>query len=266
MELLPRAPNARLTACARDRGSNTKQMFSSQTQLLRNLTNIKFEIFIVAFTILPFFMLAYFYSILPERVPLFLTLTGDVETWAEKNVVSVFRVPLLAVVMQTACLLMRYGTLQAGALASFEAGSEQSKLQQRYLRLNAGLWDWFRWTIAFKMIAESLSTIFLSLDRFKFLAQPTFVFTAIASLIGVAGALFYVYRLLVMRRDMKAKFGEEYVPKPVDTRRVYGGVLYFNPSDPALFVSKYIFNFANKWAWVFIACIISYPLLVFFPE
>jgi uncharacterized membrane protein len=57
-------------------------MFSSQTQPLRDLTNIKFEIFIVAFTILPFLMLAYFYSLLPERVPQFLTLTGEVETWA----------------------------------------------------------------------------------------------------------------------------------------------------------------------------------------
>ena len=241
-------------------------MFSSQTQHLRVLTNIKFEIFIVAFTILPFFILAYFYSLLPERVPQFLTLTGEVATWAEKSVISVFRVPLMAVLTQIVCLLMRYGTLQSGALASLEVASEQSKLREQYLRLNAVLWDWFRWTVAFKMSAESLSTIFLSLERFKFLARPTFVITAMASLIGVAGALFYLYRLLAVKRDMKARFGDEYVPKSVDTRRVYGSVFYFNPSDPALFVSKYIFNLANKWAWIFIACIITYPLLVFLPE
>jgi uncharacterized membrane protein len=240
-----------------------KQMFSSQTQPLRHL---KFEIFIVAFTVLPFFILAYFYPLLPERVPQFLTLTGEVATWAEKSVISVFRVPLMAVLTQIVCVLMRYGTLQSGALASLEIASEQSKLQERYLQLNAGLWDWFCWTVAFKMSAESLSTVFLSLERLKFLARPTFVITAMASLIGIAGALFYLYRLLAVKRDMKARFGDEYVPKSVDTRRVYAGVLYFDPSDPALFVSKYIFNFANKWAWVFIACIITYPLLVFLPE
>lgn len=243
-----------------------KQMFSSQTHPLRDLINIKFEIFIVAFTILPFFILAYFYSLLPDRVPQFLTVTGEVATWVEKSAISVFRVPLMAVLTQIVCLLMRYGTLQSGALASLEVASEQSKLREQYLRLNAGLWDWFRWTVAFKMSAESLSTVFLSLERFKFLARPTFVITAMASLIGVAGALFYLYRLLAVKRDMKARFGDEYVPKSVDTRRVYGGVLYFNPSDPALFVSKYIFNLANKWTWIFIACIITYPLLVFFPE
>jgi uncharacterized membrane protein len=243
-----------------------KQMFSSQTQPLRDLTNIKFEIFIVAFTILPFFILAYFYSLLPDRVPQFLTVTGEVATWVEKSVISVFRVPLMAVLTQIVCLLMRYGTLQSGALASLAVASEQSKLREQYLRLNAGLWDWFRWTVAFKMSAESLSAVFLSLERFKFLARPTFVITAMASLTGVAGALFYLYRLLAVKRDMKARFGDEYVPKSVDTRRVYGRVLYFNPSDPALFVSKYIFNLANKWAWIFITCIITYPLLVFFPE
>jgi uncharacterized membrane protein len=243
-----------------------KQMFSSQTRPLRDLTNLKFEIFIVAFTILPFFMLAYFYPLLPERVPQFLTITGEVETWAEKSVISVFRVPLMAVVTQVVLLLMRYGTLQSGALASLEVASEQARLQEQYLRLNAGLWDWFRWTVAFKMSAESLSTVFLSLERFKVLARPTFVITAMASLIGVGGALFYLYRLLVVRGAMKARFGDEHAPKPVDTGRVYGGFLYFNPSDPALFVSRFIFNFANKWAWIFIACIITYPLLVFLPE
>lgn len=241
-------------------------MYSSHPQSLRHFTNIKFEIFVVAFTVLPFFMLAYFYSLLPERVPQFLTLTGEVETWAEKSVVSVFRVPLMAVVTQLVCLLMKYGTLQAGALASLKVTCEQSKLQEQYLRLNAGLWDWFRWTVAFKMSAESLSTVFLSLERFKFLAQPTFVITAMAALTGVAGALFYLYRLLAVRRDLKAKFGDEYVPKPVDRRGVYAGFLYFNSSDPALFVSRYIFNFANKWAWIFIACVITYPLLVFLPD
>ena len=47
---------------------------------------------------------------------------------------------------------------------------------------------------------------------------------------------------------------------------MYAGFLYFNSSDPALFVSKYIFNFANKWAWIFIACVITYPLLLFLPD
>src|SRR2546425_162482 len=241
-------------------------MSSTQSQSLRDYTNISFEIFIVLFSILPFFVLAYFYSLLPERVPVFLNLNGEVETWAEKSVISVFRVPLMAVVTQIVCLLMKYGTLHSKAVAPLELAIEQTKLQEQYLSLNANLWDWFRWAVAFKMSAASLDTIFLSLERFKFLSRPAFIISAIAALLGVGGALFYGYRMLVVSREIKEKFGNAEVRKPVDARRVYGGVLYFNPSDCSLFASKYVFNFANKWAWVFIACIIAYPLLMLLPR
>ena len=235
-------------------------MTSSQTQPLRDFTNIKFEIFIAAFTILPFLILAYFYSQIPNRVPLFLNITGEVETWTTKGLISVFRVPLMGLAMQVVFLLLKYGTVQSGTL------SPQSTHQRDYLRLNARLWDWFRGAAAFKMSAESISTIFLSVDRFKSLAQPTFVFSAIASLIGAVGALYYLYRLLVARRDLKARFGDKDESRPVDKQHVYGRVFYFNRSDPALFVNRYLFNFANKWTWIFLACILSYPLLVLLPH
>jgi uncharacterized membrane protein len=51
--------------------------------------------------------------------------------------------------------------------------------------------------------------------------------------------------------------------RSADARRVYAGVFYFNPADATLFVDKYLFNFGNKWAWVFIVSFIVYPLLVF---
>lgn len=236
---------------------------SPHSRRLRDYTNIPFEIFIATFTVLPFFVLAYFYPVLSDSVPVFMKLNGEVAVWAEKSLLSVYRVPLLAVVTQVVCLLMKYGTVQSAAVAPLEIATEQTKLQEQYLGLNAGLWDWFRWTVAFKMSAESLNTIFLSLERFKFLTRPAFITTAIAAALGVAGALFYSYRLLVVRREMKEKLVDAKVQKPVDVRYVHGGVLYFNPSDSALFVSKYIFNFGNKWAWVFIVAVISYPLLVF---
>jgi uncharacterized membrane protein len=237
-------------------------MSAGQPPRLRDYTSIPFEIFIAVFTILPFLLLAYFYSVLPDRVPLFMHLNGEVAEWAEKSFISVFRVPLLAVITQIPCLLMKYGTIQS--TSEVELSFEQARLREQSLRLNASLWDWFRWAIAFKMIAESIDTIFLSLDL-RSLARLTFIVTAIAALIGAAGALFYCYRLLVVNRQLKQMFGGTIPGKLVDRRHVYGGFVYFNPSDPAFFSRRYIFNFANKWAWVFIACIIAYPLLVLCP-
>lgn len=242
------------------------QTSSPQSRRLLDYTNTPFEIFIVAITILPFFVLAYFYAALPERVPLFLNLQGEVTTWGQKTVISVFRVPLMAVFFQVACLLMKYGTLQYPTVAPLDINVEQTKLQEKYLGLGVGLWDWLRWATAFKMSAESVDTIFLSLERFKFLSRPAFITSAIAAGIGVIGALWYGYRLLVLRREMKRKFVDAKHEQPVDMQHVYGRILYFNPSDSALFISKYALNFGNKWVWVLIACFAAYPLLVFWPE
>ena len=233
-----------------------------QSRRLRDYTSIPFEIFIVAFCLLPFLVLAYFYAELPERVPLFLKVGGEVETWTEKSLLSVFRVPLIAVVMQVVCLLMKYGVVQSQTVAPPNIDIPRTELLDQSLNLNAGLWDWFRWTIAFKMIAESLDTIFLSLERFKFLSRPAFIISVIATALGVIGALFYGYRLFAVMREMKRKFVDTKVAGP-DVRHVCGGVFYFNPSDSALFAGRHVFNFGNKWAWVFVGCIIAYPLLAF---
>jgi uncharacterized membrane protein len=241
------------------------QTSSPRPRRLSDHASIPFEIFIAASTVLPFFVLAYFYPMLPERVPLFLSLNGEVTVWGEKSWLSVFRVPLMAVVTQVVCLLMKYSVLQSEAGLPTRSAADAARLQKQFIDFNIGLWDWFRCLVAFKMSAASLVTIFLSIERFESLSRPAFMITFIAALLSIIGVLFYGYRLFVVKRKIKERFGDANAPKPVDARRVYGGVLYFNPNDPALFVSKYIFNFANKWAYVFIACIIAYPLLVFLP-
>src|SRR5882762_4060834 len=82
----------------------------------RDDTNVLFEAFILSFTVLPILVLIYFYSQLPERIPEYLNLHGDVEVWGRKSLVSVFRLPLMAIDMQMLCVLMKYGLWQ-GAVA-----------------------------------------------------------------------------------------------------------------------------------------------------
>lgn len=202
---------------------------------LRDYTSTPFEIFVAALTILPFFLLAYFYPVLSDRVPLFMKLNGEVAVWGEKTVMAVFRVPLLAVVTQIVFLVMKYGTAQS--IAAVPLSLEHAEFQARQLSLNSRLWDWFRWTAAIKMTSESVETVFLGVPRFNSLARPTFVITAIVTLIGVAGALVYLYRLLVVTRGMKKRFGAVKTPVRI--------------------------NFANPLMWVLVACGIAYFLLVF---
>ena len=238
-----------------------------QSQRLSDYTNVWVEIFVAAFTVLPFLVLAYFYPVLPERVPLFMNLNGEVAVWGEKSWLSVFRVPLMAAVTQAVCLLMKYGALQSEAALPVENNAgDYARLHRQSAVLSLGLWDWFRCIAALKMSAATSDTIFLSAERFRFLSKPAFILTFVVALLSIPVALFYGYRLFVLKREMRERFGDAKTRRPVDVRHVYGGVLYFNPSDSALFVSRYVFNLANLWAWVFIACIITYPLLVLLPS
>lgn len=218
---------------------------------LRDYTKIPLEILIALLTVVPFVALAYFYPALPERVPVFVQLNGEVSAWAQKSWLTVLRVPLMAAVTQAVCLLMKFGTLQ----------SVQGLEPTNYFTINARLWDWFRWTAAVKLFAASLDTVFQSLPQFRFLARPAFIVTTIAAATGVVGALLYGYRLLIERRNSK----ERAVDEQVDSSHVHAGVFYFNSVDPAMFSNRYLFNFANKWVWVLLACVVAYPLLVFLP-
>lgn len=207
-------------------GSNNKR--------LRDYTNAPFELFVATLTILPFILLAYFYSDLSERVPLFMKLNGEVAVWGQKNLLSVFRVPLMGLVFQIVFLLMKEGSIQFRV-----ADLEHAELQARLLNSSVGLWDWFRWTAALKICSESLETVFLSVNRFNYLARPAFVVSVVATLLGAVGALFYLYRLLGVTREMKKE-----------------GVALEKPR----------FKLANIRVWVLIACVAGYLLLAFVPD
>ncbi|MDT4954029.1 MAG: hypothetical protein QOJ02_2167 [Acidobacteriota bacterium] len=235
------------------------------SQRLRDYTSIPVEILVVALSVAPVLILIYFYAVLPERIPVFLNLRGEVEVWAAKSVVSVFRVPAMAIDLQAICLLMKYGSLRSRQTLPAGNVEEYLQYQRRAYALNAGLWDWLRCFNAVKMCAESLDILFMGDGRSHFLRTPARTVTWIAVILAIVGALFYVYRLLVVRREMKKAMGNVSIGRRVDRAHLYGRIFYYNPDDPAVFVEKYAVNFANKWVYVLVACVAAYPLLVFSP-
>lgn len=210
-------------------------------------------------------MSAYFYQALPERVPLFMNLSGEVAVGGGKRWPSVFRVPLMAAITQAVFLLMKYSVVQPTAASPAESADGYARLDKQSTALSAGSWDWLRRIAALKMSAATLDTIFLSIERFKLHSKPAFVITFIAALLSIPVGLFYGFRSFILKREIKERFGDAGTRQPVDRKYVCGGVLHFNPSDSALFVGRYVLNLANVRAWFFMACIIAYPLLVFLP-
>lgn len=229
------------------------------SQRLRHHTSIPLEIVIAVLTFAPIPILIYFYSTLPSRIPVFLNFRGEVEVWANKSIISVFRVPLMAIDLQLICLLMKYGTVHYKPMSL--AGPEV--YLKRLTTLSVDIWDWFRVWIAVKMIAESLSILFIRNRDMSVLETTAWAVTWIATIVGVAGALVYGYRLLMVKREMKKAAGDAPVVRPIDKSHVYSGIFYYNPADSAVFVDKYALNFGNLWSYALLGCAVAYPLLVF---
>lgn len=251
-------------------------MTTPQSERLRDYSNSVLEVLIAFLTVVPILVLIYFYPALPERIPVFLNLRGEVEVWAPKSLAAVLRVPAMAVDLQLICLLMKYGTVKSKMIApdSRSMNAEAWVLHQRRVTfLTTRLWDWLRCLVAFKMAAASVEIIFMSDERMRFLWTPAWAITWLAAILSIIAALYYGFRLLMVKREIKNAGGSVDAETPgstdlqkqVDKAKVTGGLIYFNPDDPAMFVDKYLFNFGNKWVYLLLASIAVYPLLVFFP-
>ena len=229
---------------------------------LRDHSNVSFEVFIASFTVLPILVLIYFYPDLPERVPEYLNLKGDVAVWGPKSLASIFRLPLMAVDMQVLCLLMKYGLWQRRTGRSIPLAE---KLTIELLNLSSRLWDWFRALIAFKLGASSLDVIFFASERLRFLTTAVRTISWAAGVLGIMGSGFYGYRLLTVSRRLKHIGGNDKLTEPDHSLHLRAGIFYYNAHDPSLFIKKYLLNFANQWAYVFLVCLVSLPLLMFLP-
>jgi uncharacterized membrane protein len=69
----------------------------------------------------------------------------------------------------------------------------------------------------------------------------------------VAGPLVFIVPMLIAMARAMAEPGDTVEPTPNECWK--GGMIYYNPNDPALFVEKraglgYTFNFANRWSWL----------------
>ena len=226
----------------------------------RDVTNIAIELFIVTLVLLPFPVLIYFYSSLPERIPEYLNLHGDVEVWGRKNLFSVFRLALMGLDLQLLAFFMKYGVLQRYATAPKQPSESFSSPS---LRLISGLADWLRVMAAIKLFVSSVEVIFLTNERLRHLAIAARATSWIASILGVIGAGFILFGMFRMKQKLPpANAPRNQLP---DRMHVRGGIFYYNSADPLLFVDKYVFNFANKWLYVFLVCLAGLPLLMFLP-
>lgn len=235
---------------------------SSETPVFRfrDHTSIALEFLIVALTLLPFPVLSYFYSSLPQQIPEYLHLNGEVAVWARKSLFSVFRLALMGLDLQLLAIFIKYGLWQRYVA---QLGQTAARFASESLRSMAGLTDWLRVMAAIKLFVSAIEVIFLTNAQFMSLATAARATSWISSTLGVAGAAVYFYRAIRLKRKMPTELVK--AKQSPDQTRVHGGVFYYNSADPSLFVDKYLFNFANPGTYVFLLCLLCVPLLMFLP-
>jgi uncharacterized membrane protein len=231
-------------------------------------TSVPLELGVMALSILPFLFLIYYYPALPGRVPMHWNWKGNPDSWATKSFGSVFTLPVTAIYLQGLFLLIKHGLMQVKMTLPAEHAEEYFRYKEESLRINMRVMDWLRILLAFLLGGLSSSIVFTAVARFQPLETPAFIVVSLASLLVLVVCGYLITKLVNINRRLKAEVGRVYVQSKSDAEHWYGGGLfYYNPGDPALFVEKlvgfgYTINFGNKSALIYLAYLLVMPLLV----
>jgi uncharacterized membrane protein len=238
-----------------------KQRFASSLKVRRlgDYTKIFIEIAVTLLTVAPIFLLIYYYPDLPERIPVHWNWRGEPDRWAKKSFGTVFFLPMMAIYLQGLFLLLKHGLLQTKMTLPAERTEEYLKGKEEMLETTIRMGDTLRVELAFMMGCLALN--FISMSWVTGISM-------FSILLIIGTCIFYIYKLVSIDRMLKKTVGRVYVQRKSDAEHWYGGGLfYYNPDDPSLFVEKmmgigYTLNMGNKRVYFYLAYLALLPLLV----
>jgi uncharacterized membrane protein len=234
--------------------------------LLDDHANSAVEVLVAFLTVLPFLVLAAVFRDLPDPIPIHWNIRGQVDGYAAKSVFAVFAVPAIGLYMQGLFLMIKRGLVDVRVSLPRTSADGWLEIKRAQLRANVALMDWIRVTDAVLLAAVAWSIVASGLERFRDTATIAVSVAGVAGGLLAIGVLYWVVRLVALKRQIGALPEPEHVPPdPANYRG--GGLFYYNPDDPSLFVEKrfgvgYTFNMAHTRVWWYVAYIIGLPVLV----
>lgn len=235
---------------------------------LSEYTNVYLEAAVLLLTVAPSLFLIYYYPQLPEHIPVHWNWKGEPDGWARKSFGSVFALSMMLVYLQGLFLLIKHGLLTVKMTLPVEGAEEYLKGKEKFLSMVMRLMDCVRVLVALMMSALLLNIVFGSVEHLRRLTMIAGLVDVLSTLLLVAACVYYTVRLVMLDRRLKRAVGRVYVQRGRDAARWYaGGLFYYNPEDPALFVEKmvgfgYTFNMANRLVYVYLAYMILPPLIL----
>lgn len=193
-------------------------------------------------------VLAITWKDIPDRWAVHWGFKGQPDRWATKTPLGVF-LPvvagtLLCCFLETAAWIVKAPARRRSEL-SIETAASVAALTADLVRL----------------LAIALAIVFVYIGLALPLFRPLSSARLVAFMLVVIGGaiVFGMIRLSRGVRDLK-RAGHKGLEK-------YNGVIYKNPNDPRLWVSKltgigYTLNFAHPWAWLILIAMLAVPFLV----
>ncbi len=227
---------------------------------LRNFTKLWLEMMIVLLTITPFAVLFFYYSQLPDIVPIHWNAAGEADGFAKKDFSSVYFISILAATLQVFLLILKQDIIQARFRVPAEQAEKIISLKEISLRANVGIVDWCRLNIGILLGTVALLVLSLILP----VAALLNILTWTSLVILLSGIAFYIYRMILVNRKIKSLTGQITFQTADEMQGWTDGLFYYNRQDAAFMVEKpggvgYTINFAHRKAILYLA-------LIFLPE
>ena len=247
-----------------------KQRFASSLKVRRlgDYTNIFIEVAATLLTVAPILLLIYFYPELPEKIPVHWNWKGEPDRWAQKSFGTVFFMPMTMIYLQGLFLLLKHGMLQSKMTLPAEKTEEYLKGKEEMLSNTIRMTDTLRVELSAMMGCLSLNTVFSSREGLSSPMNWIAGITFFSILLIMGTCIYYIYKLVAIDRWLKKTVGRVYVQRKSDAEHWYGGGLfYYNPDDPSVFVEKllgfgYTLNMGNKRVYIYIGYLALLPLLI----
>jgi uncharacterized membrane protein len=198
---------------------------------------------------------------IPGRFPTHWNGSGVPDRWTTKSIRSVFGflpfgIALVAAMQIQAWLVLRR-TRQIAATGAM--GDAEWRVKRR--------------TAQYSVLSSFLAALLLGYFATRSLAADVSLGWGIWIILGVivvasiAFTAWYVYVGQGGQRQIPAAALSQGRGDASPDAAWKGGILYFNPDDPAIFVENrmgvgWTMNFGNKWAWAFVIAAIGAPLFI----
>ncbi|MBV9923488.1 MAG: DUF1648 domain-containing protein [Acidobacteria bacterium] len=226
------------------------------------------EVCVALLTLATFALLGHFYPRLPEMMPTHWNASGAADDWARKTFSSVFFLPALGLYLQVVFVVLKRDLVQAKMTLPATNTEEYLRGKEGFLAANMRLIDLVRALIAALFLAIALLLLSTTIPEFK--RFEPYAFAAVLASVGLmlAGAGYYIWRMIAINNGLDELTGDEYVQRAADEGHWrHGGLTYYNPEDPALVVEKltgvgYTLNLAHRGVWSRLALLSGVPLFV----